>query len=163
MAAASTALNKQHSILDHVPSNSATGDVEMGLSQAADQRGRTNHTGHNLVVARNTERTRLVVFGIMKISRVRLLAMLSGLRLESEIVSLHTSLTYKEKVRSFLPSLIPTHPPPQVIFNQYLCTEKRMVIQLVSEQSVTRLANSIRNYAYYEIEVNNISSFHSDD
>jgi hypothetical protein len=35
----------------------------------------------------------------MKINRVRLLAMLSGLRLESEIVSLHTSLTYKEKVR----------------------------------------------------------------
>ncbi len=48
----------------------------------------------------STERTRLVVFGIMKISRVRLLAMLSGLRLESEIVSLHTSLTYKEKVRT---------------------------------------------------------------
>ena len=115
MAAASTALNKQHSILEHAPSNSAAGDVELGLPQPAEQRGRTAP----LVVARNSERTRLVVFGIMKISRVRLLAMLSGLRLESEIVSLHTSLTYKEKVRTLLPSLIPTHPPAQVNFHQF--------------------------------------------
>ena len=51
-------------------------------------------------MATQTERTRIAVFGIMKIRRVRLLAMFSGLRLASEIVSLHTSLTYKEKVRS---------------------------------------------------------------
>ena len=50
----------------------------------------------------SAERIRLVVFGIVKISRVRLLAMLSGLRLESEIVSLHSSVTYREKVASAL-------------------------------------------------------------
>ena len=65
------------------------------------QQHRSGMPNSNLVVAvaTRTKRTWIVVFGIMKISRVRLLAMLSGLRLESEIVSLHTSLAYKEKVR----------------------------------------------------------------
>ena len=97
MAAAST-VNKQHSINE--PSSAGqTADVELGIP-------RPEHRipNSNLVVASRTERTRIVVFGIMKISRVRLLAMLSGLRLESEIVSLHTSLTYKEKVRIGGPS-----------------------------------------------------------
>lgn len=98
MTAAST-VNKQHSISE--PTNYPTGDAELGLgptvtSTRPDSRP-SNYT--TTVVASRSERTRIVVFGIMKVNRVRLLAMLSGLRLESEIVSLHTSLTYKEKVR----------------------------------------------------------------
>lgn len=74
------------------------GDAELGLPRPAKHYHHTSKAGSQSVTA-VTERTRLVVFGIMKIHRVRLLAMLSGLRLESEIVSLHASLTYKEKVR----------------------------------------------------------------
>ena len=91
MTAAST-VNKQHSFADPAATAGAVADVEMGLPSSMANR--------NSVSSGNTERIRLVVFGIMKINRVRLLAMLSGLRLESEIVSLHSSLTYKEKVRS---------------------------------------------------------------
>lgn len=43
------------------------------------------------------ERTRLVVFGVARIHRTRLLATLSGLKLEAEITSLHSSLTWRKK------------------------------------------------------------------
>lgn len=45
------------------------------------------------------ERTRLVVFGVARIHRTRLLATLSGLKLEAEITSLHSSLTWRKKSR----------------------------------------------------------------
>ncbi|XP_049857041.1 transmembrane protein KIAA1109 homolog isoform X4 [Schistocerca gregaria] len=45
------------------------------------------------------ERTRLVVFGVARIHRTRLLATLSGLKLEAEITSLHASLTCRKKSR----------------------------------------------------------------
>lgn len=45
------------------------------------------------------ERTRLVVFGVAKIHRTRLLATLSGLKLEAEITSLHSSTTWRKKSR----------------------------------------------------------------
>lgn len=45
------------------------------------------------------ERTRLVVFGVAKISKTRLLATLSGLKLEAEITSLHSSATWRKKSR----------------------------------------------------------------
>ena len=93
MTAAST-VNKQHSMKD--TTTGQTGDVELGISKPEH---RLLNSSYSTVVSSKTERTKIVVFGIMKINRVRLLAMLSGLRLESEIVSLHTSLTYKEKVR----------------------------------------------------------------
>ncbi|XP_064482137.1 bridge-like lipid transfer protein family member 1 [Ornithodoros turicata] len=41
----------------------------------------------------------LVVFGVANIKRVRLLAMLSGLRLESELSGFHASISHKELVR----------------------------------------------------------------
>ena len=119
MTAAST-VNKQHNIVDPLSGTGATGanttaglsgDVEMGLPPyVPDQRKHSNVNQRNS----NTERVRLVVFGIMKINRVRLLAMLSGLRLESEIVSLHSSLTYKEKVRCQIPGPNPivSNPTP---------------------------------------------------
>jgi hypothetical protein len=45
------------------------------------------------------ERTRLVVFGVARIHRTRLLATLSGLKLEAEITNLHCSLTCRKKSR----------------------------------------------------------------
>ncbi len=93
MTAAASTVNKQHSINE--PTTGQATDIELGIPRPTEHRAPNS----SYVVASRTERTRIVVFGIMKISRVRLLAMLSGLRLESEIVSLHTSLTYKEKVR----------------------------------------------------------------
>lgn len=46
-----------------------------------------------------TERTRLVVFGVAKIQKTRLLATLSGLKLEAEISALHSSATWRKKSR----------------------------------------------------------------
>ncbi|XP_076753670.1 transmembrane protein KIAA1109 homolog tweek isoform X3 [Xylocopa sonorina] len=45
------------------------------------------------------ERTRLVIFGVVRIHRTRLLATLSGLKLEAEITSLHASFTCRKKSR----------------------------------------------------------------
>nr|CAD7425599.1 unnamed protein product [Timema monikensis] len=45
------------------------------------------------------ERTRLILFGVARIHRTRILAMLSGLKLEAEITSLHSSLTCRKKSR----------------------------------------------------------------
>ncbi|CAH1406051.1 unnamed protein product [Nezara viridula] len=45
------------------------------------------------------ERTRLIVFAVAKIHRTRLLATLSGLKLEAEMTSLHSSLTVRKKTR----------------------------------------------------------------
>lgn len=43
------------------------------------------------------EHTKLVIFGVARIHRTRLLATLSGLKLEAEITSLHSSLTVRKK------------------------------------------------------------------
>uniref|UniRef100_A0A6P7G1L5 Transmembrane protein KIAA1109 homolog isoform X3 n=1 Tax=Diabrotica virgifera virgifera TaxID=50390 RepID=A0A6P7G1L5_DIAVI len=43
------------------------------------------------------EHTKLIVFGVARIHRTRLLATLSGLKLEAEITSLHSSLTCRKK------------------------------------------------------------------
>lgn len=43
--------------------------------------------------------TPLVIFGIATVHKTRLLAMLSGLKLEGELNGFHCSLTHKEKVR----------------------------------------------------------------
>ena len=118
MTAAST-INKQHiNLIDH-PTDE-TDHLQLPQSDRPSHHTRFGkkaflETGAVSSDAGRT-RTRLVVFGIMKISRVRLLAMLSGLRLESEIVSLHSSLTYKEKVPSATTATIPTlaaSPAPQ--------------------------------------------------
>jgi hypothetical protein len=45
------------------------------------------------------ERTRLVIFGVAKIHRTRLMASLSGLKLEAEITALHSSTTWRKKLR----------------------------------------------------------------
>lgn len=43
--------------------------------------------------------TPLVVFGVATVHKTRLLAMLSGLKLEGELNGFHSSLTHKERVR----------------------------------------------------------------
>lgn len=45
------------------------------------------------------EKTRLVVFGVVKIHKTRLLATLSGLKLEAEIIAFHSSTTWRKKSR----------------------------------------------------------------
>ena len=45
------------------------------------------------------ERTPLIIFGLAKIQRTKLLATLSGLKLEAEMTAIHSSLTFREKVR----------------------------------------------------------------
>ena len=45
------------------------------------------------------ERTRLIVFGVAKIHKTRLLATLSGLKLEAEITTLNSSATWRKKAR----------------------------------------------------------------
>lgn len=45
------------------------------------------------------ERTKLVVFGVARIHRTRLLAMLSGLKLEAEITNLHSCVTCRKKMK----------------------------------------------------------------
>lgn len=45
------------------------------------------------------ERTRLIVFGVAKIHKTRLLATLSGLKLEAEITTLNGSATWRKKAR----------------------------------------------------------------
>ena len=46
------------------------------------------------------EHTPLIVFGVAKIRRTKLMATLSGLKLEGEITGLQTSVQYKEKIRA---------------------------------------------------------------
>jgi hypothetical protein len=53
----------------------------------------------NLTGVVTGERTRLIVFGVARIHRTRLLATLSGLKLEAEITNLHSSLTCRKKSR----------------------------------------------------------------
>lgn len=45
------------------------------------------------------EKTRLVVFGVVKIHRTRLLATLSGLKLEAELTSFNSSTTWRKKTK----------------------------------------------------------------
>ena len=41
------------------------------------------------------ERTPLIIFGLAKIQRTKLLATLSGLKLEAEMTAIHSSLTFR--------------------------------------------------------------------
>ncbi|XP_053959949.1 bridge-like lipid transfer protein family member 1 isoform X7 [Anastrepha ludens] len=52
-----------------------------------------------LVETLSQEKTRLVVFGVAKIHKTRLMATLSGLKLEAEITTLNGSATWRKKAR----------------------------------------------------------------
>ncbi|PSN42927.1 hypothetical protein C0J52_12032 [Blattella germanica] len=77
---------RKYDLLTEVKSNE---DVEKGNASVPD-------TTTGVVTG---ERTRLIVFGVARIHRTRLLATLSGLKLEAEITSLHSSLTCRKKSR----------------------------------------------------------------
>jgi len=46
-----------------------------------------------------SEKTPLVIFGMAKVKRVRISALLSGLKLEADLENGQASATYREKVR----------------------------------------------------------------
>ena len=45
------------------------------------------------------ERVPLIIFGTAKVKRVRISAVLSGLKLEAEVRNVHASATHKERVK----------------------------------------------------------------
>ncbi|KAL7044402.1 hypothetical protein ACKWTF_001906 [Chironomus riparius] len=51
------------------------------------------------LLQQSSEKTRIVVFGVVKIHKTRLLATLSGLKLEAEITSFHSSTTWRKKTK----------------------------------------------------------------
>lgn len=60
---------------------------------------KSNTVGGEMQAQSNFEKTRVVVFGVVKIHRTRLLATLSGLKLEAEITSFHSSTTWRKKTK----------------------------------------------------------------
>ncbi|KAL0113128.1 hypothetical protein PUN28_012379 [Cardiocondyla obscurior] len=71
-------------------------DIEKGLNAENSSTPIPPSRELNIVTG---ERTRLIIFGVARIHRTRLLATLSGLKLEAEITSLHASLTCRKKSR----------------------------------------------------------------
>ncbi|XP_024891805.1 uncharacterized protein KIAA1109-like isoform X13 [Temnothorax curvispinosus] len=71
-------------------------DIEKGLNAENSSTPVPPSRELNIVTG---ERTRLIIFGVARIHRTRLLATLSGLKLEAEITSLHASLTCRKKSR----------------------------------------------------------------
>lgn len=80
--------NRKYDILEEMKSSNDLDKIES--SPPLYNRDST----HNVA---NNEHTKLVVFGVAKIHRTKLLATLSGLKLEAEITSLHSSLTVRKK------------------------------------------------------------------
>lgn len=77
--------NRKYDILTEMKSSE---DVEKGEGTPPIVRDLYRESSHAV-----TGHTKLVVFGVARIHRTRLLATLSGLKLEAEITSLHSSLT----------------------------------------------------------------------
>ncbi|XP_039287951.1 LOW QUALITY PROTEIN: transmembrane protein KIAA1109 [Nilaparvata lugens] len=84
--------NRKYDLLPEVKS---TDDIERGENPSTPVPSQQPRE-LNLVAG---ERTRLKVLAVAKIHRTRLLATLSGLKLEAEITNLHSSLTVKKKTR----------------------------------------------------------------
>ncbi|XP_034943286.1 transmembrane protein KIAA1109 homolog isoform X1 [Chelonus insularis] len=72
-------------------------DIEKGLNRENGFTPVPNPQPYKELNVVTDERTRLFIFGVAKIHRTRLLATLSGLKLEAEITSLHASLTCRKK------------------------------------------------------------------
>ncbi|XP_035723534.1 transmembrane protein KIAA1109-like isoform X4 [Vespa mandarinia] len=85
--------NKKYEILNETKDG---GDIEKGLN--AENSSTPVPPPRELSIVTG-ERTRLIIFGVARIHRTRLLATLSGLKLEAEITSLHASLTCRKKTR----------------------------------------------------------------
>lgn len=85
----------------HLNSNSVAEDEQECLRTGTPLPVRPEPVSSTAVVSTQPppERTRLVVFGVAKIQKTRLLATLSGLKLEAEISALHSSATWRKKSR----------------------------------------------------------------
>jgi hypothetical protein len=72
-------------------------DVEKGLGEGA----QINYITNSMEKQKDSglEMPRLSIFGVAKIRRTRLLATLSGLKLEAEITNLQASSGFKKKLR----------------------------------------------------------------
>ena len=66
-----------------------------------------------------------MVFGIAKVKRIRISAMLSGLKLEADLQNVHTSATHRERVKGWCPSGFNFKNP-----NQYFDTSHYLCIML---------------------------------
>jgi len=91
--------NRKYDLLPEVKSSD---DVEKGAAPVPEAAAGSTPQPHDkpreLSVVTG-ERTRLIVFSVARIHRTRLLATLSGLKLEAEITNLHSSLTCRKKSR----------------------------------------------------------------
>lgn len=79
--------NRKYDILTEVKSVEEIDKREFAPSRAS----------REYVSSSSNGQTKLVVFGVARIHKTRLLATLSGLKLEAEITSLHSSLTCRKK------------------------------------------------------------------
>ncbi|XP_050315619.1 transmembrane protein KIAA1109 isoform X2 [Anthonomus grandis grandis] len=88
--------NRKYDILSEMKS---TEDIEKadGTPQMNQHRNVGTELYRESTHASVNSHTKLVVFGVARIHRTRLLATLSGLKLEAEITSLHSSLTVRKK------------------------------------------------------------------
>ncbi|KAK9751645.1 hypothetical protein QE152_g4782 [Popillia japonica] len=83
--------NRKYDILTEVKSSEDIEKAEHPTTTTA------STLPHFEISSYSKEHTKLVVFGVARIHRTRLLATLSGLKLEAEITSLHSSLTCRKK------------------------------------------------------------------
>ena len=87
------------------------------------------------------ERTPLVVLGVAKIRRTRLLASLSGLKLEAQMTGLQSSLDYKEKVRD-------DHTNTELSVTGHVDTSSIVLLEGNPQQTVVRVSIA-RSQALY--------------
>nr|XP_022901618.1 uncharacterized protein KIAA1109 isoform X2 [Onthophagus taurus] len=94
-------VEKENDIIGNPPGNGPTGNVGSGhnLTSTPIRTPKIDKNQKNLVhqPTSSKEHTKLIVFGVARIHKTRLLATLSGLKLEAEITSLHSSLTCRKK------------------------------------------------------------------
>lgn len=79
----------------------AIANLKLKLKRGDSEKENATNTagGSEMQAQNNFEKTRVVVFGVVKIHRTRLLATLSGLKLEAEITSFHSSTTWRKKTK----------------------------------------------------------------
>lgn len=78
----------------------AIANLKSKLKRGESEQNGTRNASMGESQAQNSfEKTRVVVFGVVKIHRTRLLATLSGLKLEAEITSFHSSTTWRKKTK----------------------------------------------------------------
>jgi hypothetical protein len=88
------------------------------------------------LMAGRHEHTPVVVFGIAKIRRTKLMATLSGLKLEGEIQGLQSSVHYKEKIRAPTKGVVEASVMGNMQVRSFKKTQKLISITPLSESSL---------------------------